>query len=328
MDRYDVIIIGTGRGRRDAGLRAGALRQAHPPARARRLRAAGEGQLGPASGQRGGAVPDQGDLAATGTARSCTRTPTTASAGTPSSMARRCSACARRISASSGTTAASRRPGPSATTSSSRTTRRPSTSTRCTASAARTPPSRRPARPIRHPAVSHEPRIQQLSEDFAALGLTAVPRSAGRACWTRANRAPSPCIRCDTCDGFPCLVHAKSDARGALRRPGARASERHAADRRLRGAARDQRLRPRGDGGGGRSATDRDRALLRGHRGGLRGAINSAALLLRSANDRHPRGLANGSDVVGRHYMGHINSRADGAVAGARTRRCSRRRWR
>ena len=34
----------------------------------------------------------------------------------------------------------------------------------------------------------------------------------------------------------------------------------------------------------------------------------SGALLLRSANDRHPRGLANGSDVVGRHYMGHTNS--------------------
>jgi len=38
------------------------------------------------------------------------------------------------------------------------------------------------------------------------------------------------------------------------------------------------------------------------------GAINSAALLLRSANDMHPNGLANGSDTVGRHYMGHINS--------------------
>src|SRR5262249_35680960 len=38
------------------------------------------------------------------------------------------------------------------------------------------------------------------------------------------------------------------------------------------------------------------------------GAINSAALLLRSANDQHPRGLANSSDVVGRHYMGHVNS--------------------
>jgi choline dehydrogenase-like flavoprotein len=38
------------------------------------------------------------------------------------------------------------------------------------------------------------------------------------------------------------------------------------------------------------------------------GAINSAALLLPSASERHPNGLANGSDVVGRHYMGHVNS--------------------
>ena len=34
----------------------------------------------------------------------------------------------------------------------------------------------------------------------------------------------------------------------------------------------------------------------------------AAALLLRSANEKHPRGLANSSDVVGRHYMGHVNS--------------------
>src|SRR6185436_7752954 len=38
------------------------------------------------------------------------------------------------------------------------------------------------------------------------------------------------------------------------------------------------------------------------------GAINSAALLLRSANDKHPTGLANSSDQVGRNYMGHVNS--------------------
>jgi choline dehydrogenase-like flavoprotein len=38
------------------------------------------------------------------------------------------------------------------------------------------------------------------------------------------------------------------------------------------------------------------------------GAINSAALLLRSACDSHPNGLGNSSDVVGRHYMGHVNS--------------------
>ena len=39
------------------------------------------------------------------------------------------------------------------------------------------------------------------------------------------------------------------------------------------------------------------------------GAINSAALLLRSANERHPDGLANRSGLVGRNYMAH-----DGAV--------------
>jgi choline dehydrogenase-like flavoprotein len=38
------------------------------------------------------------------------------------------------------------------------------------------------------------------------------------------------------------------------------------------------------------------------------GAINLAALLLRSANDKHPHGLANGSGVVGRHYMGHVSA--------------------
>ena len=39
------------------------------------------------------------------------------------------------------------------------------------------------------------------------------------------------------------------------------------------------------------------------------GASNSAKLLLQSANDRHPNGLANGSDQVGRNYMYH-NSKA------------------
>ena len=37
------------------------------------------------------------------------------------------------------------------------------------------------------------------------------------------------------------------------------------------------------------------------------GALNSSLLLLRSANDTHPNGLANGSDQVGRNYMRHNN---------------------
>jgi choline dehydrogenase-like flavoprotein len=38
------------------------------------------------------------------------------------------------------------------------------------------------------------------------------------------------------------------------------------------------------------------------------GALSSALLLLRSANDKHPNGLANGSDQVGRNYMRHNQS--------------------
>jgi choline dehydrogenase-like flavoprotein len=37
------------------------------------------------------------------------------------------------------------------------------------------------------------------------------------------------------------------------------------------------------------------------------GAANTAKLLLASANDRHPNGLANGSDQVGRNYMFHAS---------------------
>ena len=44
------------------------------------------------------------------------------------------------------------------------------------------------------------------------------------------------------------------------------------------------------------------------------GASNTAKLLLMSANDRHPNGLANGSDQVGRNYMFH-NSKAVVALA-------------
>src|SRR4029078_7750322 len=44
------------------------------------------------------------------------------------------------------------------------------------------------------------------------------------------------------------------------------------------------------------------------------GAPTSAALLLASANDRHPKGLANGSDQVGRNYMFH-NSTAVLAIS-------------
>ena len=160
--------------------------------------------------------------------------------------------------------------------------------------------------PYRHPAVSHEPRIQALSDSLASQGLTPFHVPLGIQLDERAPRT-SLCIRCETCDGFPCLVRAKSDAEvlcvvPALRHPNVT----------LLTGAHVERLETDDSG---REVTgvvvkraDRTERYAADLVVVSAGAINSAALLLRSANDCHPRGLANGSDVVGRHYMGHINS--------------------
>ena len=160
--------------------------------------------------------------------------------------------------------------------------------------------------PYPHPPVSHEPRLQQLHDDFARQGLKPFHVPLGIMLDER-NRRASACIRCGTCDGFPCLVGAKSDSETC----GINAAVAHSNVTLMTGALV-KRLETSGDG---RRVT----AAIVEHAGSTErftadvivvaaGAINSAALLLRSASDKHPRGLANGSDVVGRHYMGHINS--------------------
>jgi choline dehydrogenase-like flavoprotein len=160
--------------------------------------------------------------------------------------------------------------------------------------------------PYPHPAVSHEPRIQHLADDFARLGAKPFHVPLGIRLDER-SPATSLCIRCATCDGFPCLVKAKSDAHTigvepSLEYPNVT----------LLTKAYVSRLDT--------NASGREVSAVQVERGGVRetfsadvvvvsaGAINSAALLLRSASDKHPRGLANSSDVVGRHYMGHVNS--------------------
>ncbi len=65
--------------------------------------------------------------------------------------------------------------------------------------------------PYPFPAVSHEPRIQQLSDDLAAAGFHPFHAPCG-IMLNEANMPYSDCVRCADCDGFPCLVHAKSDA--------------------------------------------------------------------------------------------------------------------
>ncbi|HSB71066.1 MAG TPA: GMC family oxidoreductase [Candidatus Methylomirabilis sp.] len=160
--------------------------------------------------------------------------------------------------------------------------------------------------PYPHPAVSHESRIQALHDDFVRLGRRpfhtplAIMLNEG-------DRHASKCIRCETCDGFPCLVEAKADAHVCCVEPALGSP-----NVTLRTGAFVPRLET--------SVSGREVTRVHVERNGAKetysagivvvscGAINSAALLLRSRSDRHPHGLANGSGTVGRHYMGHTNS--------------------
>lgn len=160
--------------------------------------------------------------------------------------------------------------------------------------------------PYSHPPVRHEPRIEELCSDLRRLGHHPFPLPLGLLL-DDAQPAQSPCIRCGTCDGFPCLVHAKADAevicvRPALEHPNVE----------LLCDALVTKLETSASGREVTGVVVQRGETTEVHRANVVvvscGAINSAALLLRSANDRHPNGLANGSGVVGRHYMCHNNS--------------------
>ena len=160
--------------------------------------------------------------------------------------------------------------------------------------------------PYPHPPISHEPRMQQLSDDFARLGLKPFHVPLG-VMLNEQNPRVSRCIRCETCDGHPCLVYAKADAQvlcvdPALAHPNVTLLTGAFVSRLETGPSGHDVRRVIVERAGATEVYSGDIVVVSA------GAINSAALLLRSANDRHPRGLANGSDVVGRHYMGHVNS--------------------
>lgn len=159
--------------------------------------------------------------------------------------------------------------------------------------------------PYPHPAVSHEPRIAHLAEDLAAMGVK--PFHVPLGIQLKENDRKSLCVKCGTCDGFPCLINAKSDAQicgidYATAFPNVT----------LLTNAFVKKLETDNSGRSITSVVVERNGETEGYAGNIvivsAGAINSAALLLRSANEHHPKGLANGSDQVGRNYMGHVNS--------------------
>jgi len=169
--------------------------------------------------------------------------------------------------------------------------------------------------PFPHPPVSHEPRVQQLADDLGRAGLHPFHLPLGIDL-DEADPEAGRCIRCDRFDGFPCLTDGKADAHVRCVRPALSAHENltlvtHAKVERLETDASGRTVtRMLVDREGAREEYSADIVVS------SCGAINSAALLLRSASERHPNGLANSSDQVGRNYMAHINS---GVVAISQT---------
>jgi choline dehydrogenase-like flavoprotein len=148
------------------------------------------------------------------------------------------------------------------------------------------------------PGVPHEPAIAELADSLREQGLTPFEMPIGVDL-----RADGACVRCATCDGFPCLVNAKSDADVCAMRPALAAGN-------VRLLTRTTVTRLRTDPAGKRvteAVATRDGRPLRvlAQRFVLAaGAVNTAALLLRSG-PASGKGLADGSGRVGGNYMVH-----------------------
>ncbi len=157
--------------------------------------------------------------------------------------------------------------------------------------------------PFPYPAVPHEPRILELVERLREDGLHPAHLPLGLV----SPGEPGGCILCSTCNSFPCRIRAKSDADTMCVEP-ALASPTLT----MWTGARADRLVT--DSTGKRVvAADvvRDGQQVRVTASTFVvscGAVNSAALLLRSADHHHPRGLANSSGLVGRRYMAHLST--------------------
>jgi choline dehydrogenase-like flavoprotein len=151
-------------------------------------------------------------------------------------------------------------------------------------------------------AVPHEPYVAALADRLRSAGVSPSPTSMGIDL-----RPEGACIRCSTCDGFPCAFDAKGDSDTCALRPAiATGNVRLLTGTRVTRICTDSSPRVvshlEAEGPDGPVRIVGDRYVI------AAGAANSAALLLASANADHPTGLANSSDQVGRNFMMHNNA--------------------
>ncbi len=147
--------------------------------------------------------------------------------------------------------------------------------------------------PYPFPAMPHEPYISDLADRLRAAGVWPASNAIGVDYDTDGT-----CIRCATCDGFPCRVGAKSDSETSALDPAIATG--HV---RLIEAAKVQRIVvERGRVDHLVVDTPEGGIVVRGGKFVISaGAVNSAALLLTS-------GIADSSGLVGRNLMMHNNA--------------------
>ena len=170
------------------------------------------------------------------------------------------------------------------------------------------------SKPYPYPALTNEPRMQSIEDSVRKLGIHTFPIPLGLK-RNEADPNTSKCVRCDTCDGYPCLVHAKADAdinciRQILHLPNVTLMTNTRVLRLLTNASGTAITAVEVE----HSAQGPRQAEAQPTEAGIvkyaanvfclcAGAVNSAVVLLASANDKHPTGLANSSDQVGRNFM-------------------------
>ena len=159
--------------------------------------------------------------------------------------------------------------------------------------------------PYSYAPLPHESRIQELFNDMQNLGLSPFPLPIGVK-MGQTDKGMSPPVL-DRFDGFPDPSESKADAhviavKAALAHPNVSLHTGCKVERLLTNSAGDQVNEIVARKNGEQITFQADIVVV------ACGAINSAALLLRSANEKHPNGLSNGSDMVGRNYMAHNNS--------------------
>jgi choline dehydrogenase-like flavoprotein len=168
-------------------------------------------------------------------------------------------------------------------------------------------PTDPPRGPFPYAPIPHAPRVAEVIDALRRRGLHPSPLPLG----LRDPGAEGGCRLCNTCNSFPCRILAKSEAdaccvRPAVARGNVTLATRTLATRLVTDAAGRRVTGVEIERDGVRSAVPAPLVVV------SCGAVQSAALLLRSATDRHPDGLGNSSGLVGRRYMAHLATMLQG----------------